>query len=465
VAIWRSAEVEAVLGGSLDSDGLSEAVLQRLIDTETSEREQIEFKGQRYNKAEAGKDGWTAEQEFAKDVSALANHRGGVLFLGVTEKAGIAHSLTPLTSTTAEKEEQRLRSALANHMTPLGVADFVPIPIAAGGFALAVVVPPSLRAPHAVVTKIGTDNRRPLRYPVRHGTDTRWLEESEVAERYVRRLRAGELEATHLATVVRYGMDALQLAENIWLYVAIVPEIATIERIDRQTIFANQQWLEDQAVETPLSEAIFANLRAMAAPGRTVIGRQFDGTDPAMKPDDVHLELHADGSAFVATAIALHTADPETGGEARAVGLQTLTRDAIPLIELAGRWVTHQAAVPGTARLQAGLFDASGTDGRFDEPVELQSVNGVGQIRRVPNTRRLTDVAPTTETVYDLTGRLTTRGAVAVASVVIDGLLQWFGLADCPFLARDGSIRLGPWQRDWQQAVQKWAAKHDVPIV
>ena len=310
VAIWRSAEVEAILGGSLDSNGLNEIVLRQLTGTRAPEREQIEFKGQSYNKAHSGTNSWTVEQEFAKDVSALANHRGGVLFIGVTEAGGVAQALTPLTSTTPEKEERRLRAALANHMAPLGLVDFVPIPIAAGGFALAVVIPPSLRAPHAVVTKIGTDSRRPLRYPIRHGTDIRWLEESEVAERYVRRLRAGELEATQLATVVSQGSDALALADNIWLYVAIVPEIEAIERIDQQTIYANQQWVEDQAVETPLGDAIFANLRAMAAPGRTVIGRQFDGTDPVMKPDDVHLELHANGSAFVATAIALHTAEP-----------------------------------------------------------------------------------------------------------------------------------------------------------
>ena len=121
--------------------------------------------------------------------------------------------------------------------------------------------------------------------------------------------------------------------------------------------------------------------------------------------------------------------------------------------------------MPGSARLQAGLYDASGTAGRFDKPAELQSVDGAGRIQRVPNTRRLLGVAPTTETVYDLTGHLTTQGAVAVSSVVIDGLLQWFGMADCPFLARDGSMRLGPWRSDWQQAVRKWAAKHDVPIV
>jgi len=461
MAIWRSAEVEAVVGGSLDVDGLSEEVLQRLVDGHVSEAEQIEFKGHRYNKV-SPKDGWAVEQEFAKDVAALANHRGGVLILGISETAGSASSLIPLTGTTAENEEQRLRMALANCMAPLAVVDIVPVKIASGGFCLVVVVPHSLRAPHAVITKPGVDNRRPLRYPVRYGTDTRWLEESEVAERYVRRLRAGELEASRLMTVETQGTDALQLANNVWFYTALVPEIPTVARIDRRIVVANQRWVDEQNVETPLEDAIYANLRSMAAPGRTVIGRQFDGSGPLAEPDDVHLELHADGSAFVATAIALHTADPETGDEARSIGMQTLARDAIPSVEMAGRWVAHQAAVPGTARLRAGLYDASASNGRFDEPVEVQSIDHVGRLTRVSGTRRLSGVRPTIETVYDLSGPVTTQAAVAVASVVIDGLLQWFGLADCPFLAPDGSILLNPWRHDAQPRVRRWATRHGV---
>lgn len=455
--------MEAVIGGTLDSAGLTETRLERIVANQTPEGPQIEFKGHAYAKHPGAKGKTlTPEQEFAKDVAALANHQGGVLFIGVDEESGAAAKILPMTDTTVEQEEQRLRLALANFMAPLGVVDFVPVPIEAGGFALAVVVPPSPRSPHAVLKKTTEDGTKPLRYPVRHGRDTRWLEESEVAERYVRRLRAGELEAERLDTIVKAGGDALQLADGLWVYVAIVPEVPAVERLDRSAVTAAKLWLDAQSVWSPLGYHLFGNLRVLAAPGRTIAGRQYSGQDPLMAPTEVHVELHADGSAFVATAIETLTVE-SLPQNIRPLDLLALTCDPIPLVDLAGRWVTHQAAVPGTARVAAGIYEARRQNGQLGRPVELFTRGSFGRPEKVSDTRRLTEVEPTVDTVYDLTSPVTTRGAVAVASVIVDGLLQWFGQGSTPFINPDGSIRIGPWQPDAGQHVVEWATRFDVP--
>ena len=154
--------MEAVLGAQLEHSALDEAVLLHLVATGAPETEQVEFKRDSYPKAAPGspKLDFTKEQEFAKDVCALANHRGGVLILGLEEQQGKAHMIVPLADPTFEKAEQRLRQALSNHMAPLGVVEMIGIPLAASGFAMMVIVPPSSRSPHAVLTKIGIDQRQ-----------------------------------------------------------------------------------------------------------------------------------------------------------------------------------------------------------------------------------------------------------------------------------------------------------------
>jgi hypothetical protein len=68
---------------------------------------------------------WTTEQEFAKDVTALANHLGELLLIGVDEQDGAASEGVP-TVTDPDREMQRLGLALVNHAAPVLRAVFVP---------------------------------------------------------------------------------------------------------------------------------------------------------------------------------------------------------------------------------------------------------------------------------------------------------------------------------------------------
>jgi hypothetical protein len=140
--VWRSPELEAIFGGTLDAAGLTEAAVQRVVGEGTRESEVLDFKRALWAKAVRPRPPWSEEQEFAKDVGALANHRGGVLLVGVAEVGGVATAVAPFPiETSTEAEERRLRQALVNFLAPLATSEFTWVPAGAGEWFCAVVVP------------------------------------------------------------------------------------------------------------------------------------------------------------------------------------------------------------------------------------------------------------------------------------------------------------------------------------
>ncbi len=108
------------------------------------------------------------------------------------------------------------------------VADYVhPTPYVAtrqvegpSGRFLLIAVPRSPSAPHAL-QRPGTDD---LAYPVRSGTRTRWLTESEVADRYRSRFREA-LAAVDRATERVDGVVRRLHSPVPWLVLVIVPDV------------------------------------------------------------------------------------------------------------------------------------------------------------------------------------------------------------------------------------------------
>ena len=78
MAIWRSPELEAIFEGPLDAAGITEEAVRRVVADQTPESEVLDFKAALWAKTPRPRPPWAEEQEFAKDVGALANHRGGV---------------------------------------------------------------------------------------------------------------------------------------------------------------------------------------------------------------------------------------------------------------------------------------------------------------------------------------------------------------------------------------------------
>jgi hypothetical protein len=187
-------------------------------------------------------------------VCEFANHRGGLLLVGVDEKDGTA---TGVKATVVDPEslERRLRVALANYAAPTPLIDIVAIPSSGTGNYLAVIIPPSGQAPHAVTDGPGS-SRRTLYFPVRDGSDTRWMPENEVADRYRIRVLARSHREASLMGAVAAGADQLGLASGLWLCVASNPESPAGMRLDQAGVDEIKKWRDTYALErAPIGQA------------------------------------------------------------------------------------------------------------------------------------------------------------------------------------------------------------------
>jgi hypothetical protein len=455
VALWRSVELETILGGPLDGAGLTEAAIQNLVNQRARESELLDFKRECYPGAPRGASvTWTKEQEFAKDVTAFANHRGGLILIGVGDKDEAAETCSP-TVLDPGAQEQRLRRALVNYGAPPPAVTFVPIPAAAGNFYLAVVVPPSVRAPHAVTGQPG-DGRRPLHYFVRDGADVRPLSEAEVADRYRRRLVGAEERRARRDRVVREGRESLQRSEGLWLYIAAIAELPVPATLDAESMRDAERWRQQYVFQSPMGGTLGTLGMAIAAPGRaTFTGLPHRETEEIADPRENYLELHVDGAAFVATQ--LHKSGNGTVDVVRVI---ELVDTSILATDASLSWTVRQGGAWGMADLVIGLIDAELTDDALSRPVALGEDSSRG-LRPTAKTRLLRR-PPSAVISVDLTGADTTQGRLQCARNLTALLLQFFGKAVPDQLAADGSLILSAWGRPGRVQIVDWASRNGV---
>lgn len=461
MASWRQPELEAVLGGPLDADGLTQVSIERLVTESVSESEVLDFKKALWASAKgSGPTPWSPEQEFGKDVAALANSRGGLIIVGVADTKGVATSVPRFAlGATPEAEERRLRQALANHVSPIPRCEFVWVEGDPDGWLLGLVIPPSPRAPHAVLGERG-DSRVALHYPVRHGMDTIWLSEHEVAERYRRRLDAQATEGERLRAVVGNGVHAVtgSSATGVWLFAAVVPESPIEGRLDSAAVKRIDDWHRTSGITSPLGRSLEAFGRGIAAPERVV----FTGTRYTSDQDETEIraalvELYVDGSALAAAPIGIRT----TGDHAdRQVGEITLVDDGILLLDVALRWCADQAGAWGLARVVMGFIDADTTDGTLDKPIELVE-SDTGTVRRIRPSRQIAGEVRA-DAVADMAATLTVQERLAVVHQAVSRLLHWFGMAEPAQIRPDGTIVTRQFTMSYYPQVEAWAKHHEV---
>lgn len=466
MVVWRAPVVEAVLGVSLEKASLTETVIKRLVIAGARESEQLDFKFKPHlaeTSATTTPDpakGWSPEQEFAKDICSFANHLGGVLIIGVRDEHEVAVEAKPTVSD-AGAVEQRLRQALLNFSTPTPQFHCIPIESEDGGCYLALVVPPSPTAPHAVRGAVG-NTRRPLHYPVRDGADTRWLLEHEVADRYRARTAGRDEQNRRRDEAVSQGLEALQRAndDGLWLYVAITPEAPTGLRLDQPTTAAMKTWLRKYAFMSPLGRMLYLRATPTPGPGRlTVSGAPaYRDHEEDVDPRDEYLELYVDGRAFVATPIEARTSDDSPA----AVGELTLTDDAVMLTDLAVSWASHQAGAWGTADLDVGLARKGESVGVFADPVSIHSTVS-GSLRRIKNSRPVRGPIRAS-TSADLSVVQNRLDRLRVARDVLTVLLHHFGISEPRQLQPDGAIVLWAWGRSHERDVEAWALDNQIPV-
>jgi hypothetical protein len=252
--------------------------------------------------------------DIATDVAAFANSNGGVLLYGVGEdkhKRLTRSTPIPLAGA-AERVDQIVRTGVAE--TP--VIEIRPLPLTPGapdGY-LAIIVPPSPRAPHMVVV----DGEH--RYYGRSATGNYRMGEAEVANLYERRARW----AVDRDTLLRSAVD--EATKTLWprapqlasLYVLVRPVISAPSLLDDGTATGDLRRTEAlNALVTAAAKAypqrFDPDLRAGMnwhrrgtswKVGTSQARSQFIPARPTMADLEVlrtivDLEIHPDGSALL----------------------------------------------------------------------------------------------------------------------------------------------------------------------
>lgn len=429
------------------------AVVELLVEDAVAESEVLDFKGGRYQGASTG--GWGPAQEFAKDAAALANHRGGVLVIGIREKDKVANDLTPITDVEAEKEQRRLSQWLAKYSAPIVAADIRDVEATRGGYYLVVVVPRSSQQPHAVLSD---NSRRPLVYPVRDGHDTRYLSEHEVAQRYVERAQGQHNRRIALDDLIDAAVSNLQRTSSAWLWLAFRPEQPLARRLDAGTTNAISDWWHSlQLLGGPFGTQLSAT-NALVGPGYVAFTRhKFRDEDDDADPRDTYIELHADGSTFVAIDLTVRTSADNKAGH---VGYFTIIDGMIPMVDLAAQWAVDCVGALGVAAVSVGIADTT----QQQVPLELVSDEWGGELRRLRATRSLRGelIVARDDTIADLAVCESVQGRLSLVHTCLSHVLQRFGRPEPEQITSDGRVVWRAWKH--YASVKSWADSWGLPI-
>ncbi|NSL43656.1 helix-turn-helix domain-containing protein [Streptomyces sp. 8P21H-1] len=407
-------------------DDLTEDDLQRAVDNHIPESVDLDWKKDFYKGTDADK------KELAKDVSAMANTAGGMVVVGVDDgKQDHAHALAPFEPVPGRGEEW-IRAVLANWIQPVvpnvGVRP-VKSTVHEGKIYWVLTVPPSTQAPHAVAAP-GNDYN--FRVHVRHGTTTRTLAESEIAQRYRDRFQAAsdDVDRLHQVAGAGFGYLSAYLTSTAhggspratyfpaWVSLAAVPAVrgthSLTTQADRDAAFDRFFNLATEGVTTRVQ------------PDRPVlVGRRqvrFEG-DPTG-------QLHQDGAFYVALPLNFRSDQFESDGPKR-LFQRGIELDLVALVQAAAAWATETGAA-GDVMLSAALHRFDGSD----DPVRLvvsESAFQHGPAMPLP--------ATPAQTTGDLAAIvIDKREAVVVACALVSDLLADMGAHQPYVLTPEGDI-------------------------
>lgn len=163
----------------LPAGPITDDMITQAVENDVPESEDLDFKQSLPPKESL------VQSDVKKDLAAMANYGGGVIIYGVTDsdsRAGARLDTGPVD----DNYIQAYQRVAYNHVTPpLHNVEMFPLVSDDGVHALAVIIPASQQVPHML---IGKDKK--FNVPVRHGADTDWLPESEIARLYQQRFNA-----------------------------------------------------------------------------------------------------------------------------------------------------------------------------------------------------------------------------------------------------------------------------------
>lgn len=366
--------------------------------------------------------------EFAKDVTAMANTRGGLLVYGVTD------DIEPVGINLAEVNEQQLTQTLRNGIQPyLSGIDIIPLPAPGGGGPdfLIVDVTPSELAPHFQYGWEQKDkDRATFNAPYRVGSKTFYMSEHQVARAYQERFSRQDRAETALAELVQQAASVV-VGESkpacAWLVVAgrpsrpvprLVPAPSRAEAKDtlldgvktaarlHSDPFGVRRVLSDR-----LNNAMHVGLRRWVDSNILVLELRSSQAGAMV-------ELHHDGGVVVCVDLS-HPLPSQIGAAMVDTStLPTALGEAVAVIDTHRRRRQLDSTVDITAAIVAD--SNNGSEFRF-----LPFGYGSGQPRPIERARQPLRVLPATTELPPIADDEVLQ---ATGKELVEGLLHQFGI-------------------------------------
>ena len=406
----------------------------------------LDFKAQMYGNSDAEK------RDLAADVAAMANSAGGVMVLGVEENQHAQASAAPGIAISDEVERRILQVTAGISPAPPVAVRRIPRDDATPGHGFVlIIVPRSLAAPHAVSV-----NATSLRYPVRHGTTTRYLTAPEVAAAYRQRLLSAAEQPRRAAEAETQAQDFLA-DEGLWIQVSVTPELAGNLRIDTATLRQVQRELTGRPTSVFSNYSSSPNLRT--GHRRLIISGDMH-SGPPFKNDVT--QLHSDGTGTTAQALwdLNRRATPDQEGEPAQylVSDEAIIECVISGVLLLTEHARDRAQAAGQALIRVQLLNRTGRS------FALGSTRAYGFPEALGGSFAVNEL-PVAETLADLDdiGSSTVELLVAVHAVLTD-VVQSFGVVELAQISDDGRIRRPYWNSQRMPYVQRWAETNKAEI-
>jgi schlafen family protein len=364
-------------------------------------------------------------REFAKDVAAMANTRGGLIIFGITDNDGRAGTISGVAS--GESERQRLSNVAASRIHPIvpGLNLFAINGREGDPSLLVISIPASADAPHL----IGNDDQ--IGIPFRDGPNTRWMRERTLERAYADRFTRRASSADALREQRHDVSEQLDTSQGSWIVVVSrpttpVPVIGPVPTRDniRNTLIEALRLASEVSSDTNWKSEILRELNDGANNPRIGLRRWIARSNAFGAAGElskwVHVELHHDGStSFAASLEAWNRASTSEVVQLQVSLIESAIVDAVVLSAIHARNVGSDSTVGIEVSIRGHLEPIVVVDNRTINGLVLAAMSIVPGSRQVTHFKRVYSEVGATEGV---------DGIRAVARTLCDDTLNQFGV-------------------------------------
>jgi hypothetical protein len=258
--------------------GLQEQDLQRLVDDQVQERDFIEYKKGMYGNSDDDK------REMLKDITSMANHRGGYIVIGIeADDEGIP---TNVIGIEAGNHVERIRSSCLNNIDKRIVGlDIEDISLSNNKVVIVISIPESINAPHMVTYK-GLNQ-----FWKRHGRQKEKMTTHEIGEAFDKRL-------SNLNRLDRFlFLRKTEILENIGEKTFMVISSSPALLLDEAILSVHDENLRRLILNIPKLAECMGTI-SCGEPHPTINGLRADGSTPYYHnnpPLEEYIEVFTNG--------------------------------------------------------------------------------------------------------------------------------------------------------------------------